>query len=274
LAAKRKKASTPTSNKPSFSPEGKIICLFGESPLVEEYAVRCKSKGFEVHARVNKGETVKGGTPGTGSLLPKGVRTVTRPSPATYLAIELTNTSPDDKRKNLQDLARSLHSRIPILTSSVTVTVAEQTGWIQSPSSLIGIGAFPTFLEGSLIEFATSPLSDEACVRVAGEFASALEKEAVFVQDSIGLVLPRIVCMLANEACFAAMEGVAVGKDIDTAMKLGTNYPNGPFEWTERIGVRQIHAALQAMTRSYGEDRYRVAPLLHRAAFLNALPTK
>ncbi len=234
---------------------------------MEEYAVRCKSKGFEVHARLNK-VTKRG----NGLLLPKGVRTVAKPSPATYLAIELTNTSPDDKKKNLQDLARSLHS--PILTSSVTVTVAEQTGWIQSPSSLIGIGAFPTFLEGSLIEFATSPLSDEACVRVAGEFASALEKEAVFVQDSIGLVLPRIVCMLANEACFAAMEGVAVGKDIDTAMKLGTNYPNGPFEWTERIGVRQVHAALQAMTRSYGEDRYRVAPLLHRAAFLNALPTK
>jgi len=269
LAAKRRKASIPTS-KPTFSPEGKIVCLFGESPLVEEYAIRCKNKGFDVHARLNKVEGKRRGGLKNESLLPKGVRSVTKPVPSTYLAIELTNTSPENKKKNLQDLAKSLNPRIPILTSSVTVTVAEQTGWISSPSCLIGIGAMPTFLEGSLLEFATSPLSDESCAAIAVQFSTALEKESLFVQDSIGLVLPRIVCMLANEACFAAMENVASGRDIDTAMKLGTNYPNGPFEWTEKIGVRQVHAVLQAMAQSYGEDRYRVAPLLHRAAFLNA----
>jgi 3-hydroxybutyryl-CoA dehydrogenase len=273
LAARRKKASTPT-GKPAYSAAGRIICLFGESPLVEEYAIRCLSKGFDVHARFNPAARTKRSPKHAQVLLPKGARSVTKPSPSTYLALELTNTSRDDKKKNLQDLARALPARCPILSSSVTVTVTEQSGWLGSPARLIGIGALPSLLEGSLLEFAASPMTDDTTLAAAREFAGALDKEIAFVQDSIGLVLPRILCMLANEACFAVMEGVASGGDIDTAMKLGTNYPNGPLEWTDRIGLRQVYAVMRAMADSFGEDRYRVAPLLHRASLLNAFPSR
>ena len=54
------------------------------------------------------------------------------------------------------------------------------------------------------------------------------------VQDRTGMVMPRILCMLINEAAFALMENIASPSDIDTAMKLGTNYPFGPVEWADR----------------------------------------
>jgi 3-hydroxybutyryl-CoA dehydrogenase len=77
--------------------------------------------------------------------------------------------------------------------------------------------------------------------------------------------------MIMNEACYAMMEHVAEGKDIDTAMRLGTNYPKGPVEWAGRIGWPQILAVLESLHDFLGEDRYRAAPLLRRLALKHPL---
>jgi len=264
LAARRKKASTPT-RKPSFDTAGKKVVLFGESPLVEEFAVRCLGKGFAVDIRFNP--PLEGGRGGkNGALVPKGAKPATKADPDAFIALELTNLSEEAKRRNLADLDRALKPKTAILTSSTTVAVADQLTWVGKPNRLIGIGALPTMLEGRLVELAASRLTDEATVAAAREFAEALEKESALVQDGVGLVLPRILCMLANEAAFAMMEGVAGAADIDTAMRLGTNYPRGPIEWAERIGPRHVHAVVAALHKSFREERYRPAPLLQRAA--------
>jgi 3-hydroxybutyryl-CoA dehydrogenase len=222
----------------------KTICLLGDSPLVNEYTALASGRGFQC---------------------------VSSPSRSTTLALELTNIALDAKEKNLRRLDKILQKKIPIFSTSVTVTVAEQSTWIRHAERLIGIGALPTLLQGTLLEFAPSTVTNDATRRAARTFAEALGKECSFVQDSVGLVLPRILCMLVNEACFAAGEGVAGGGDIDTAMKLGTNYPLGPVQWGERIGLRQVHAVVAALHRQFGDDRYRVAPLLQRAVFTGTL---
>ncbi|HMK39173.1 MAG TPA: 3-hydroxyacyl-CoA dehydrogenase family protein, partial [Bacteroidota bacterium] len=63
---------------------------------------------------------------------------------------------------------------------------------------------------------------------------------------------------------FALGERVARRVDIDTAMKLGTNYPLGPLEWGMKIGVEQVRAVLEGMRSGFDEERYRTAPLLAR----------
>jgi 3-hydroxybutyryl-CoA dehydrogenase len=87
-----------------------------------------------------------------------------------------------------------------------------------------------------------------------------------WVGDAPGLVLGRIVCQLVNEAWFTLGAGIASAADIDTAMRLGFNYPRGPFEWCEEIGARRVLAVLDALHRELGEERYRAAPALRRAA--------
>jgi 3-hydroxybutyryl-CoA dehydrogenase len=242
----------------------KTLCILGESPLVEEYASLCLNKGFKVYARLNAANNH--------AKLPSGIKRVPKPTKATDIALELTNTSVDAKKKNLVELDRILPPKVPILSSCVTVTTAEQSGWIALPSRLVGLGALPSLLQGTLIELATSSGTEKPSVNAAKEFAKAIGKNSSFVRDSVGLVLPRILCMLANEACFAMMEGVAARRDIDTAMKLGTNYPFGPIEWAENIGLRQVHAVMAALHHEFGEDRYRVAPLLRQAALQDAFP--
>jgi 3-hydroxybutyryl-CoA dehydrogenase len=94
----------------------------------------------------------------------------------------------------------------------------------------------------------------------------------VWIADSPALILPRLVCMLANEAAFAVGEGVADGDTIDRAMTLGVNYPQGPLAWAQEIGHGRVVAVLDHLRAEYGEERYRVAPLLRRWARLDQIP--
>lgn len=83
------------------------------------------------------------------------------------------------------------------------------------------------------------------------------------VRDLPGLILLRTVAMLINEACDAVHYGVASREDVDTAMRLGVNYPLGPFAWLEQLGRVRVRSALRHLAAFYGEDRYRLSPGLH-----------
>ena len=84
------------------------------------------------------------------------------------------------------------------------------------------------------------------------------------IDDLPGLLVMRTVCMLANEATEAVQAGVASAVAIDTAMRLGVNYPRGPLEWAEALGLKPVLETLDHLARTYGEDRYRAAWLLRR----------
>lgn len=76
----------------------------------------------------------------------------------------------------------------------------------------------------------------------------------------------RILATIVNEAASAVAEGVAGPDAIDTAMRLGTNYPHGPLEWGERLGLTSVVATLDALHAAVPDGRYRVTPLLRSLA--------
>ncbi len=82
------------------------------------------------------------------------------------------------------------------------------------------------------------------------------------VKDEPGLVAPRVISMIINEACFAFEDGVSSKAEINTAMKLGTNYLYGPFEWAEIIGIDNIRLLLTKLSES--DTRYAPSVLLCR----------
>jgi 3-hydroxybutyryl-CoA dehydrogenase len=81
-------------------------------------------------------------------------------------------------------------------------------------------------------------------------------------QSELGEIIVRILVMLMNEAAYAVGEGVASVRDIDIAMKLGTNYPKGPLKWADEIGLDTVHSVLKSLMASLADQRYRPAPLL------------
>jgi len=85
--------------------------------------------------------------------------------------------------------------------------------------------------------------------------------------DIPGLAVMRTVAMLANEAADAVNQGVCSESAADSAMRLGVNYPQGPLAWADAVGVATIRDVLANLGASYGEDRYRISPLIQRAVF-------
>jgi len=86
------------------------------------------------------------------------------------------------------------------------------------------------------------------------------------VNDSPGFVMPRIQAVMTNLSCENCQLGVATPEGLDTAMKLGFNYPEGPLEAGDRIGAKQILEVIESLYTFYGDDRYRTSPWLKRRA--------
>jgi 3-hydroxybutyryl-CoA dehydrogenase len=84
------------------------------------------------------------------------------------------------------------------------------------------------------------------------------------IDDVPGMAVMRTVAMLANEAADAVNQGVCSASAVDIAMQKGVNYPCGPLAWADKVGIRHIATVLANLAVTYGEDRYRVSPLLRR----------
>lgn len=97
-------------------------------------------------------------------------------------------------------------------------------------------------------------------LQVAGYAVSRL-------QDIPGLIVMRTVAMLANEAADAVNQGVCDAAAVDTAMRLGVNYPCGPLAWANAIGLAKVGTVLANLAHTYGEDRYRTSPLIQHHVF-------
>ena len=93
---------------------------------------------------------------------------------------------------------------------------------------------------------------------------SLLNRKAEWVPDVKGFISPRVVSMIINEAYFTLEENVSTKEEIDIAMKLGTNYPYGPFEWSKKIGLKKIAGLLKEL--SINEKRYEPSALLLKDA--------
>ncbi|MFL6673324.1 MAG: 3-hydroxyacyl-CoA dehydrogenase PaaH [Massilia sp.] len=84
------------------------------------------------------------------------------------------------------------------------------------------------------------------------------------LDDVPGMAVMRTVAMLANEAADAVNQGVCTARAVDIAMQKGVNYPRGPLAWGDKVGLSHIVTVLSNLAATYGEDRYRVSPLLRR----------
>jgi 3-hydroxybutyryl-CoA dehydrogenase len=89
------------------------------------------------------------------------------------------------------------------------------------------------------------------------------------LDDVPGMAVMRTVAMLANEALDAVNQGVCSARAVDIAMQKGVNYPRGPLAWADAVGLGHVAAVLHNLAQTYGEDRYRVSPLLRRKLAAN-----
>ena len=134
------------------------------------------------------------------------------------------------------------------------------------------VAVFDRFVAGPIgdrpeqtpLAYATAAGSSPAWQLQAPAWLTALGFQPVELTDTPGLIVTRTLAMLINEAADAITQGVCSPDAADAAMKLGVNYPQGPFEWLEAWSVPEVVCVLEALDAYYRGERYRVSPWLRR----------
>jgi 3-hydroxybutyryl-CoA dehydrogenase len=114
------------------------------------------------------------------------------------------------------------------------------------------------------VEIVKTLLTSDDTLRVSLDFVKSLGKETVVVKDSPGFVTNRIITLVMNEAAKLLEENLASIEDIDKIEKLSHNWPMGPFELADLVGIDVIVDLLEGIYQQTGWERYKPAPLLKR----------
>lgn len=165
----------------------------------------------------------------------------------------------DDDPSNLEHYASLRDRAVFVNAVKLSLNEAVYASGVKARCMLFGINALPSFLsqpkwEVSLYRKFQTPELEKIMKTFGVDYLP--------VEDRVGMVKPRIIFMLVNEACFTLQEGTASIEDIDLSMKLGTNYPFGPFEWCDKVGVSQVFETLAALYEDTKDERYKISPLL------------
>lgn len=129
-------------------------------------------------------------------------------------------------------------------------------------AEVVGMNMLPFFVsqENKEVAFLNQAVS------VFEEFCISNSWKVQVVKDTIGMVTPRVIAMIINEAANLLAEETATKEDIDRGMMLGTSFPHGPLKWCDMIGVRHIVGILSALKEATGDERYNICPLLKKMA--------
>ena len=217
----------------------------------------------------------KGFYDGTASSLPEAV------TPSTGASVRVVVAGNDTMAKQLADFFRQRglsaeHQpdtpwqglmiddvQLRFSDGRCAAQLSHESGW-----DALGVIDLPLLHESaSAIAVAFSPRTTQVLRQQVSRALTQAGLEAVVLRDVPGLLVARTVTMLINEACDAVWQGVCSESAADLAMKLGVNYPFGPFEWLQQIGPQRVITTLDHLFDAYRSERYRVSPLLRQMAW-------
>lgn len=146
-------------------------------------------------------------------------------------------------------------------TNTSTMSPTEIASFTTRPDRVIAMHFFNPVHKMPLVEIIKGLETSDETANMAREVAERMGKETVVVNEFPGFVTSRISTLVGNEAFYMLQEGVGTAEEIDKAIKLGLNYPMGPFELGDLVGLDTRLNNLEYLHKTLGE-KYRPAPLL------------
>jgi 3-hydroxybutyryl-CoA dehydrogenase len=168
------------------------------------------------------------------------------------------------KQKIFRNLS-SLTSNATILASNTsTLSISAIAEAADNPSRVIGTHYFSPVPLMRLVEVIRGENTSDDTVNVTVNICKKFGKTPIIVKDIPGFIVNRFLCLMYNEAANMVDQGLAKPEDIDTALKLGCNWPMGVMEIMDMAGVDVCAFAMEAMYQMTGEERYKPSPLFEK----------
>ncbi len=192
-----------------------------------------------IHLSVNKDEAVKG----------------------VQLVIEAVFEDMNLKKKLFAELDSICDKEVILASNTSSLSIMEIASESIHQDRIVGIHFFNPATVMKLIELIKGKNTSEKTLKIAKDFSEGLKKTVVIVNDSPGFVTSRLIYVMCNEAINMKLEGIASAEDIDTACKLAFNFPMGPLELSDLVGLDIYDHIGNYLTNKFGE-KYKPSPLL------------
>jgi 3-hydroxybutyryl-CoA dehydrogenase len=148
-------------------------------------------------------------------------------------------------------------------TNTSTMSPTEIASFTKRPEKVIAMHFFNPVHKMKLVEIIRGLETSDETAELIKQVAEQMGKETVVVNEFPGFVTSRISALVGNEAFYMLQEGIGTPEEIDKAIKLGLNYPMGPFELADLVGLDTRLNNLKYLHEKLGE-KYRPAPLLEQ----------
>ena len=257
--------------------EIKKVAVIGSGAMGTGIAYVCAIKGYEVSIRDINEDLVKRGTGklremiatgvNRGKLTPKeaqetmkrikGTTDIAEALKDADLVIEAVFEDMNLKKKIFKELDETCPPHTILASNTSTLSITEMASATKRPDKVVGIHFFNPAYTMKLIEVISGKQTSEETRKIATDFSVSLEKEPVQVKDTPGFIVNRILGAALGEAIYLLEEGTASPEDIDKAVVLGLNWPMGPLQLADFVGLDVVYHSGKSVAEALGEDYQR-----------------
>jgi 3-hydroxybutyryl-CoA dehydrogenase len=179
------------------------------------------------------------------------------------LIIEAVPEKAEIKKQVFETLEEFAPADCLFATNTSTMSPTEIASYGKRPEKTIAMHFFNPVHKMPLVEIVRGLETSDETAATVRKVAEQMGKETVVINEFPGFVTSRISCLVGNEAFYMLQEGLGTPEEIDKAIKLGLNYPMGPFELVDLVGLDARLNNLRSLHEKLGE-KYRPAPLLEQ----------
>ncbi|HID38932.1 MAG TPA: 3-hydroxybutyryl-CoA dehydrogenase [Calditrichaeota bacterium] len=180
------------------------------------------------------------------------------------LVIEAIDENLEAKRNLFKKIDGICDKGTIFITNTSALSITEIASYTERQDKIIGMHFLNPVPKIPLVEIVRGLKTSDETYQFIKTFAETLDKTAVEVFEYPGYITTRVIVPMINEAIHIVMEGVASAEHVDTAMKLGYNFPKGPLTLADQIGLDELMAWMETLFRELGEAKYRPCPLLRK----------
>ncbi|HHY72381.1 MAG TPA: 3-hydroxyacyl-CoA dehydrogenase [Bacillus bacterium] len=179
------------------------------------------------------------------------------------MVIEAVPEMKEIKKNVFETIDAHAPSSCYFATNTSTMSPTEIASYTKRPEKVIAMHFFNPVHKMPLVEIIRGLETADETAEIARQVSEKMGKETVVVNEFPGFVTSRISTLVGNEAFYMLQEGIGTPEEIDKAIKLGLNFPMGPFELVDLVGLDARLNNLKYLHEKLGE-KYRPAPLLEQ----------
>lgn len=180
------------------------------------------------------------------------------------LVLEAITENLEIKQRLLAKVDKICNQDTIFITNTSALSITEIAQATSRQDKVIGMHFLNPVPKIPLVEIVRGLKTSDVTYQFIRDFAETLDKTAVEVFEYPGYITTRVIVPMINEAIHILMEGVASAEHIDTAMKLGYNFPRGPLALADQIGLDELMTWMETLFHELGEAKYRPCPLLRK----------